>query len=183
MPRTPVEVREVNSRTSSPEKRMALPIFVAKSTSSPASSKATPISLSLLASSNFIANLPFDGMLVKASMLFRRTLPIAVANTTLSAPQLSSSSGSGKTVRIVSPSSRDGSILTMGLPRVVGPPSGSFQTFKRYTLPCVEKNSTGLCVDVTNISRTASSSFVAIPARPLPPRFCARKVERGVRLI
>ena len=51
------------------------------------------------------------------------------------------------------------------------------------TLPAVEKNSTGLCVLVTNMSLTTSSSFVAMPERPLPPRFCARNVERGVRLI
>jgi hypothetical protein len=38
-------------------------------------------------------------------------------------------------------------------------------------------------VEVTNISETASSALVAIPARPLPPRFCARKVESGVRLM
>jgi hypothetical protein len=50
-------------------------------------------------------------------------------------------------------------------------------------LPAVEKNSTGLWVLVTNIVVTASSSLVAIPARPLPPRFCARKVESGVRLM
>ena len=41
--RTPVLVRLTNSRTSSPSKRIALPHLVASSTSSPASSSATPI--------------------------------------------------------------------------------------------------------------------------------------------
>ena len=89
----------------------------------------------------------------------------------------------GRTVAMVSSFSSAGSKLTIGRPRVAGPPSGSFHTFRRYTLPAVEKNSTGEWVEVTNMVATASSSFVAMPARPLPPRFCARKVESGVRLM
>ena len=50
-------------------------------------------------------------------------------------------------------------------------------------MPAVEKNSTGLWVEVTNMEVTTSSSLVAMPARPLPPRFWARNVERLVRLM
>ena len=40
--------------------------------------------------------------------------------------------------------------MTIGLPLVFGPPSGRRHTFIRYTRPRFEKNSTGLCVEVTN---------------------------------
>ena len=49
--------------------------------------------------------------------------------------------------------------------------------------PVFEGESARVLVEVTNISEIASSSLVAMPARPLPPRFCARKVESGVRLM
>ena len=183
MPRTPVELRLWNSRTSSAAKRIALPVRVASSTSSPSSSSATPISRSSASSpSNFIAILPFDGTLVNASMLLRRTDPLAVANITCSLPQSASSSGSGRTVEIVSPCS-SGSRLIIGRPRVAGPPSGRRHTFMRYTRPSVEKNSTGVCVEVTNSLVTTSSSLVAIALRPLPPRACARNASSGVRLM
>ena len=130
MPRTPVEVRLWNSRTSSPAKRIALPWRVASSTSSLSVSNATPISRSSDSSSKRIAILPFDGTLVNASIELRRTVPFAVANMTWSLPHSASSSGSGSTVEIVSPSA-SGNRLTIGRPRVAAPPSGSFQTFMR----------------------------------------------------
>jgi hypothetical protein len=43
-----------------------------------------------------------------------------------------------------------------------------------YTSPTDEKNSTGVWVLTTNTWVTKSSSRVAMPARPLPPRRCAR---------
>ena len=197
-PRTPVEVRDRNSRTSVALKRIALPLRVASRTSSPSSSNSTPISRSdvsacsslssLLSLSSLtpwpkrIAILPFDGMLVNAAMLLRRTVPLAVANIMLRSPQPVSSSGSGRTVEIVSPSA-SGRRLTIGRPLVFGPPSGSRHTFIRYTRPRLEKNSTGLWVEVTNRLVTRSSSLVAMPERPLPPRFCSRNTESGVRLM
>ena len=50
-------------------------------------------------------------------------------------------------------------------------------------MPSVVKNSSWVCVFATNSVVTTSSSFVCIPARPLPPRRCARKSMSGVRLI
>ncbi len=130
MPRTPVEVRLWNSRTSVAAKRIALPLRVASSTSSSSVSRATPISRSVASSSKRIANLPFDGTLVNASMELRRTRPWAVANMTWSLPHSPSSSGSGSTVEMVSPSA-SGSRFTIGRPRACGAPSGSRQTLSR----------------------------------------------------
>jgi hypothetical protein len=77
-----------------------------------------------------MAILPAVGMLVKASMLLRRTVPWAVANMMCSPPHSASSWGKGRTVVIVSPSD-SGSRLTIGRPLALGPPSGSRQTFIR----------------------------------------------------
>ena len=71
-----------------------------------------------------------SGMLAKASIELRRTPPLAVAKTTWSLPHSASSSGSGSTVEIVSPSA-SGSRLTIGRPRVCGAPSGRRQTLRR----------------------------------------------------
>ncbi len=145
IPRTPVEVRDWNSRTSVALKRIALPLREASRTSSPSVSSATPMSrsvrsdcssLSSVSASSTapvpkrIAILPLDGMLVKAAMLLRRTVPWAVANMMCSPPHSASSSGSARTVEIVSPSAR-GSRLTIGRPLVLGPPSGRRQTLRR----------------------------------------------------
>ena len=99
MPRTPVEVRDWNSRTSVDRKRIALPLRVASRTSSSSVSSDTPISRSVVSpcSSSLsslsvrpkrIAILPAVGMLVKAAMLLRRTVPLAVANMMCSPPQV-----------------------------------------------------------------------------------------------
>ncbi len=130
MPRTPVDVRLTNSRTSSTAKRIALRFLVTSSTSSAASHSATPISRSSSPSSKRMASLPAALMLVKASMLLRRTEPCAVANMTWSLAQLSSSSGSGRTVVIVS-SSASGSSCFMKRPFDCGEPAGSFHTLRR----------------------------------------------------
>ena len=115
-------------------KRIALPPRVASSTSSLSVSRATPISRSPeffgASSSKRIANLPAVGTLVNASMPLRRTEPCAVANMTWSFAHSLSSSGSGRTVEIVSPSAK-GSRLTIGRPRACGAPSGSRHTFLR----------------------------------------------------
>ena len=50
------------------------------------------------------------------------------------------------------------------------------------SMPTV-KNIIGVCVEATNISETKSSSFSDVPVRPLPPRFCARYVSSGTRLM
>src|SRR3546814_245861 len=129
MPRTPVEVRLWNSRTSVAAKRMALPCRVASSTSSPSVSNATPIRRSVAPSSKRIAILPLVGTLVKESMLFRRTPPRAVTNTTWRFFHSSSSSGNGSTVWMISPLA-SGSRLTIGRPREPGPLSLTHKRFK-----------------------------------------------------
>ena len=45
------------------------------------------------------------------------------------------------------------------------------------------KNNSCVCVLATNRVVTTSSSLVCIPDRPLPPRRCARKSAKGVRLM
>ena len=118
-----------------------------------------------------MASLPFDGTFVKASIELRRTEPRAVAKSTCRPAHSPSSSGSGNTVAMVSSGSNPGSRLTTGRPLVAGPPSGSRQTLRRNTRPAVVKNSTGVWVEVTNSSVTASSSLVchAGPALAAPP--------------
>ena len=73
---------------------------------------------------------PTSRMLAKASMLLRRTVPRAVANMMCSPPHSASSSGSGEHGRN-GLAFASGSRLTIGRPRVFGPPSGSRQTFIR----------------------------------------------------
>ena len=74
-----------------------------------------------------MAILPPWFTLVKSDSWLRRTPPRAVANMTLSVAQLASSSGSGITVVMVSPSD-SGSRFTKALPRACGAPSGRRQT-------------------------------------------------------
>jgi hypothetical protein len=50
-------------------------------------------------------------------------------------------------------------------------------------MPSVVKNRSGVWVLATKSVVTTSSSFSAMPDRPLPPRFCARKSASGVRLM
>ncbi len=122
MPRTPVELRPWKTRTSVSLKRMHLAAAVASNTSSASSQVATPISRS--SPSSFMAILPLALTWTKSDKRLRRTWPLAVAKATNRSSQLSSSSGSGISVVMVSPSA-SGSRLTSALPRPVGEPSGS----------------------------------------------------------
>ena len=50
-------------------------------------------------------------------------------------------------------------------------------------MPAVVKNKSAVWVLAMNSRVTKSSSLVAMPALPLPPRRCARYSVRGVRLM
>ena len=63
---------------------------------------------------------------------------------------------------------------TIGRPRACGVPKGRRYTFSLYTRPAEVKNSTGARVEATNTWLRKSSSRIAIPARPRPPRRCER---------
>ena len=80
MPRTPVEVRPVKTRTSATGKRMPGRCAAASSTSSSSVQVCTPISRS--PSSSFMAILPLAITLTKSESSLRRTSPGAVANMT-----------------------------------------------------------------------------------------------------
>ena len=71
MPRTPVEVRPLKTRTSSTGKRMQRPPRAASSTSSATVQVETPMSRS--PSSSFMAILPLTFTSTKSESLLRRT--------------------------------------------------------------------------------------------------------------
>ena len=121
MPRTPVEVRPLNTRTSGTGKRRHLPARVASSTSLSSPHRLTPTRLS--PSFSFMAILPLAFTLVKSARSLRRTLPAAVANIRCWPCHSPSSTGSGITVVMYSPSA-SGSRLTIALPRDCGLPTG-----------------------------------------------------------
>ncbi len=126
MPRTPVDSRPANTRTSPTAKRIARPSAVVSSTSWFSAASDTPTMCS--SSPSFMAILPARFTLTKSDSLLRRTSPEVVANTTSNRSQLASSSGSGRIEVIASPCSI-GSRFTNALPRALGSPSGSRQTF------------------------------------------------------
>ncbi len=101
MPRTPIESRPLNTRTSSTAKRMHWPRAVVSSTSSLSEQICTSTMPS--PSSSFMAILPARLTWAKSESLLRRTVPRVVANITSSASQLASSSGSGMMVVMRSP--------------------------------------------------------------------------------
>ncbi|MNT05932.1 hypothetical protein D3C72_1405780 [compost metagenome] len=78
MPRTPVESRPLNTRTSSALNRMARPSRVVSRMSSSALQMATPTMRS--PSSSFMAILPARFTVAKSLSLLRRTSPDLVAN-------------------------------------------------------------------------------------------------------
>ena len=80
MPRTPVEPRDWNTRTSVAAKRIARPLAVTSITSSPSVAMRTPIRLT--PSGSFMAILPLRMMLVKSDSALRRTSPPSVAKIT-----------------------------------------------------------------------------------------------------
>ena len=126
MPRTPMEVRPWNTRTSSTAKRMHCPAALVSSTSS----FSVQICTSTMASpsSSFMAMMPERRTSEKSDSLLRRTVPRVVANMTSSLLQLASSSGSGMIVVMFSPCS-SGRMLIKALPRACGAASGNRQTF------------------------------------------------------
>ena len=126
MPRTPIEVRPWNTRTSVTGKRMHWPPALVSSTSS----RSVQICTSTIASpsSSFMAMMPERRTSTKSDSLLRRTVPRVVANITSRSPQVFSSSGSGMMVVMVSPCS-SGRMLISALPRACGAACGSRQTF------------------------------------------------------
>ncbi len=125
MPRTPVESRLANTRTSSTGKRMQRARAVVSRISLAGVHRPTPMMLS--PSSSFMAILPLRLICTKSDSLLRRTLPVRVENITSSRSQVASSSGRGRIEVMVSPGSI-GSRLTKALPRELGRPTGSLQT-------------------------------------------------------
>ncbi len=71
-----------------------------------------------------------------------------------------------------SPSSSRGRRFTIGRPLEWRPATGMRYAFSWYTRPRSVKKRMLLCVMVTNMSTTCSSSFVSIPSSPWPPRCC-----------
>ena len=126
MPRTPIEVRPWNTRTSVTAKRMHWPCAVVSSTSS--FSEQTCTSTMPSPSASFMAMMPERRTSTKSDSLLRRTVPLVVANITSRLPQVLSSSGSGRIEVISSPCSI-GRMLISGLPRACGAAIGSRQTF------------------------------------------------------
>ncbi len=126
MPRTPVESRPANTRTSSTAKRMQRPRAVV-SRMSFCCALHTPTPTMESPSSSFIAILPLRLMPTKSLSLLRRTPPERVANITSYCSQVASSSGKGRIEVMLSPGSI-GSRLTKALPREVGVPTGRRQT-------------------------------------------------------
>ena len=126
MPRTPIEVRPWNTRTSGTGKRMHCPPALVSSTSS----FSVQICTSTIASpsASFMAMMPDRRTSTKSDSLLRRTVPLVVANITSSSAQDFSSSGSGMMVVINSPCS-SGRMLISALPRACGAASGKRQTF------------------------------------------------------
>ena len=126
MPRTPIEVRPWNTRTSATGKRMHWPPALVSSTSS----RSVQICTSTIASpsSSFMAMMPERRTSTKSDSLLRRTVPRVVANITSSSPQVCSSSGSGMMVVMSSPCS-SGRMLISALPRDCGAAAGSRHTF------------------------------------------------------
>ena len=126
MPRTPIEVRPVKTRTSVTGKRMHWPPAAVSSTSS----RSVQICTSTIASPSpsFMAMMPERRTSTKSDSLLRRTVPPVVANITSRLPQEDSSSGSGMMVVMRSPCS-SGRMLISALPRAFGAATGSRQTF------------------------------------------------------
>ncbi len=123
MPRTPTELRPEKTRTSGTLKRMHLPLALASSTSS-SSPQVCTLTSREPSPSSFMAILPLAWIRVKSDRRLRRTVPFVVANMTYMSPQVSSSSGMGMVVVMVS-SACSGSRLTNALPRAWGVPRGS----------------------------------------------------------
>src|SRR6266511_3668466 len=117
MPRTPIDVRPWNTRTSVTAKRIHCPPAVVSNTSS----RSVQICTSTMPSpsSSFMAMMPERRTSTKSDSLLRRTVPRVVANITSSSLQLASSSGSGMTVVTSSPGS-SGRMLISALPRACG---------------------------------------------------------------
>ena len=119
MPRTPRAVLPIG-RTSSSSKRTALPASENSITSCLPSVMATPMRWS--PSSSSAAMMPFSRGLENADSGVFFTVPIAVAMNTKCA---SSYSFTGSTALIFSPSA-SGNRLTIGLPRLVLVPCGTW---------------------------------------------------------
>ncbi len=126
MPRTPMESRPLNRRTSSTRKRMAWPSAVVISTSLLIVQVSTPTISS--PSSSFMAILPFWRTSTKSASELRRTVPRVVANMMSRLPQELSSSGSGMMEVTRSPCS-SGRMLISALPLALAADSG-----RRHTL-------------------------------------------------
>ena len=180
IPRTPVDLRPLKTRTSVVEKRIARPELVKSMMSS--SSPAMRTLTNSTPSGRSMAILPFDRTLVKSDNALRRTSPADVAKITCKLSQSVSGTSTGIIAAIETPVGI-GRIFTIALPFAVRPPNGKRHVFSLYAMPSVVKNNNCVWVFATNSVVTTSSSLVCMPANPLPPRRCARKSAKGVRLI
>ncbi len=124
-PRTPVDSRPANTRTSPTAKRTQRPRLVVSSTSWASVQRLTPTMWS--SGSSFMAILPLRLIRAKSDSLLRRTSPDWVANITSMPAQATSSSGNGRMVVIFSLCS-SASRFTNALPRELGSPTGRRQT-------------------------------------------------------
>ena len=134
MPRTPMVSRPM-ARTSPSSHMMALPALDTMSTFSPGATRFTEMRRSL--SFRLMAIRPSRRVRSYRSIDVFFTMPCSVANMRYSSD---GKSFVAMTAEMVSPFS-SGSRFTMAVPRAWRDASGSSYTFRRYTLPFVEKNS------------------------------------------
>ena len=129
IPRTPVELRELNTRTSVAGKRIARPESVTNMTSSSFDAMRALIKIvSSCSPSNFIAILPLRITFVKSDNLLRRTVPADVAKTTCRSSHSSSGRSTGMIAAIETPVGI-GRMFTIALPLAVRLPSGRRHVF------------------------------------------------------
>ncbi len=172
MPRTPVESRPANTRTSSTAKRMARPArrgqqhVLVGACRRPRRRCASP-------SSSFMAILPARLIVDEvATACCGGHCPIAVANITSRRSQLASSSGSGRIEVMLSPCSI-GSRFTKALPRAFGVAQRQAPDLELVDLAARRRRTAPARGSRPRTRRmTASSSLVRMPERPLPPCFC-----------
>ena len=121
MPRTPVDLRPLKTRTSVVGKRIARPARVTSMTSS--SSAQMRAFTSSIPSGRSMAILPLRLTLVKSLSALRRTSPAVVAKTICRSFHSSSGRSTGMIAAIDTPVGI-GRMLTMALPLEVRPPWG-----------------------------------------------------------
>ena len=166
-------------RTSLSLKRIACPLWVTKSTSSPAPTNLVEIRES--PSFRVIAIKPLRLTSLKADASDFFTTPLRVTISKLQSPSSQAPLRTGSTEVTCSslPSERK---FMMDLPFVARRPSGISNILHWYTFPLSVKKSRSLCVEVVNRVVTTSSSLVLRSTTPTPPRFCVLYSDGLVRL-